>query len=360
LCARGRDGVENVSAVELAAGNQVQRGDEEADPSGDQHGVRRDVGKVGDGGVPVHQQRVDQADGERFAAKHDYGGRSVCRGVEAQGKSDRHGQCRCHISGQRPIDAHIHQCVAVGDALRSYDGAGRAAQRGRRQHPGEGGSNAVPAAGEVVAELVDEENAQQGNEKAKPVLNISGWSESHPQGHRSLSRTTGGRPSDKILHEPRAVGGCGDDADGQQEQRKAVFPEGRALEAGSLEVEQAQSSPEKRGLVALCRLHSSAGRRWRSVSDLAGAWSTALGRAGVQRMQFLARFETNGFARGYADFGAGAGIAADAGFAGADAENAKSAQFDALAGGQGLLEALEDRIHRGLRLGARQAVRSIT
>ena len=72
-------------------------------------------------------------------------------------------------------------------------------------------------------------------------------------------------------------------------------------------------------------------------------------------MQFLARFETNGLAGGYADFGTGAGIAADTGFAGADAENAKSAQFDALAGGQGLLEALEDRIHRGLRLGARQA-----
>ena len=72
-------------------------------------------------------------------------------------------------------------------------------------------------------------------------------------------------------------------------------------------------------------------------------------------MQFLARFEAYGLAGGYADFSAGAGIAADTGFAGADAENAKSAQFDALAGGQGLLEALEDRIHRRLCLGARQA-----
>jgi hypothetical protein len=72
-------------------------------------------------------------------------------------------------------------------------------------------------------------------------------------------------------------------------------------------------------------------------------------------MQFLARFEAHGFARGYAHFGAGAGIAADTGFPGADAENAKSAQFDALAGGQSLLQALENRIHRGLCLGARQA-----
>jgi hypothetical protein len=72
-------------------------------------------------------------------------------------------------------------------------------------------------------------------------------------------------------------------------------------------------------------------------------------------MKFLARFETNRFARGYADFGTGAGIAADTGFAGANAENAKTAEFDALACGQGLLQALEDRIHSGLRLGARQA-----
>jgi hypothetical protein len=55
---------------------------------------------------------------------------------------------------------------------------------------------------------------------------------------------------------------------------------------------------------------------------------------------------------GDADLGAGAGIAADAGLAGADAEDAKAAQLDAFAIRQSLLEALEDRIHRSLRLGA--------
>ena len=72
-------------------------------------------------------------------------------------------------------------------------------------------------------------------------------------------------------------------------------------------------------------------------------------------MQFLARLESYGFARGYAHFSAGAWVAADAGFAGANAEYAESAQFDALTCGQGLLQALEDRIHRGFSLGARQA-----
>jgi hypothetical protein len=70
-------------------------------------------------------------------------------------------------------------------------------------------------------------------------------------------------------------------------------------------------------------------------------------------MELFARLEANGLAGGYADFGTGAGISADAGFTGADAENAESAQFDALAGGESLFEALENRIHRGFRLGAR-------
>jgi hypothetical protein len=72
-------------------------------------------------------------------------------------------------------------------------------------------------------------------------------------------------------------------------------------------------------------------------------------------MKLLAWLEAYGFTRRDAHLGAGAGIAANAGFAGADAENAKSAQFDALTGGQGLLEALENGIHRSLRLGAGKA-----
>jgi hypothetical protein len=70
-------------------------------------------------------------------------------------------------------------------------------------------------------------------------------------------------------------------------------------------------------------------------------------------MELFARLEANGLAGGYADFGTGSGVAADAGFAGADAENAESAQFDALSGGKSLFETLENRIHRSFRLGSR-------
>ena len=77
--------------------------------------------------------------------------------------------------------------------------------------------------------------------------------------------------------------------------------------------------------------------------------------AGLQHMQFLAGFEAYSFAGGDADLGAGAGIAADAGFAGTDAEDAKAAQFDALAGCESLFEALEDGVHGSLSLGAGEA-----
>ena len=72
-------------------------------------------------------------------------------------------------------------------------------------------------------------------------------------------------------------------------------------------------------------------------------------------MQFLAWLEAHRLAGCDAHLGAGAGIAADAGLAGTDAEDAEAAQFDALAGGKSLLEALEYRIHGSLRLGAGQA-----
>jgi hypothetical protein len=72
-------------------------------------------------------------------------------------------------------------------------------------------------------------------------------------------------------------------------------------------------------------------------------------------VQFLPGLETHCFTRCDADLGSGARIATDAGFASANAENAKSAQFDTLTGSQGLFEALEDGIHSCLGLGAGEA-----
>jgi hypothetical protein len=72
-------------------------------------------------------------------------------------------------------------------------------------------------------------------------------------------------------------------------------------------------------------------------------------------VQFLAWLEAHGLARRDAYFGTGAGIAADASLASADAENAKASQFDAFAVGESLLQALENCVYSSLCLGAGQA-----
>jgi hypothetical protein len=59
-------------------------------------------------------------------------------------------------------------------------------------------------------------------------------------------------------------------------------------------------------------------------------------------LEFFAGLEANGFAGWDVDFFAGAGIAADAGLAGLDAEDAKAAELDTLAAAKSLLERFED------------------
>jgi hypothetical protein len=69
-------------------------------------------------------------------------------------------------------------------------------------------------------------------------------------------------------------------------------------------------------------------------------------------LEFFAGFEANGFAGRDADFFAGAGVAADAGFAGLDAENAEAAEFDALAAAESLLQGIKNGFDGLLGFGA--------
>ena len=59
-------------------------------------------------------------------------------------------------------------------------------------------------------------------------------------------------------------------------------------------------------------------------------------------MEFFAGLEADGLSGRNVDFFAGAGIAADAGLAGLDAEDAEAAELDALAAPEGLLEGFEN------------------
>lgn len=71
-------------------------------------------------------------------------------------------------------------------------------------------------------------------------------------------------------------------------------------------------------------------------------------------MELFARFEANGFTGGDGDFGSGTRIAADAGFAWTDIEDAEATQLDAVAFGKRLFQAFKYGIDRGFRLIARK------
>src|ERR1700758_2230637 len=77
--------------------------------------------------------------------------------------------------------------------------------------------------------------------------------------------------------------------------------------------------------------------------------------ASLQCMQFFTWFEAHGFSRRDADLSACPRIASDAGFAGANAENTKTAQLNALTCCQGLFQAFKHSVDRRFSLGAGQA-----
>lgn len=75
----------------------------------------------------------------------------------------------------------------------------------------------------------------------------------------------------------------------------------------------------------------------------------------VEQVQVFPWLEANGPARLDWDLRSGAWISSNSGFTGANAEHAKSAQFDSVSRCQGIFHALEHRIDSCFRLNARQA-----
>jgi hypothetical protein len=75
----------------------------------------------------------------------------------------------------------------------------------------------------------------------------------------------------------------------------------------------------------------------------------------IEEVEFFSWLEADGFARSDADFSSGAGIAADAGLARTDVENAEAAQLDTLSLGEGALEGFEYGIDGSFSLVALQA-----
>jgi hypothetical protein len=74
-----------------------------------------------------------------------------------------------------------------------------------------------------------------------------------------------------------------------------------------------------------------------------------------EQVEFLSRFEADGFAGRDADFGTGSRVASDACLSRLDVEYAEAAQFDAVAFSEGVLHGFEDGVNGGFRLDAWEA-----
>ena len=72
----------------------------------------------------------------------------------------------------------------------------------------------------------------------------------------------------------------------------------------------------------------------------------------VEEVQLFTGLEPDGLAGSDADLGASPRIAADAGLAWLDGEDAKAAKLDPVARDEGLLHGFEDGINSGLRFGS--------
>ena len=75
----------------------------------------------------------------------------------------------------------------------------------------------------------------------------------------------------------------------------------------------------------------------------------------VQEVKLFAGLEADCLSGDDADFGSGARVASNAGFAGLHGEDAEAAQFDAIAREHALLHAFEDGVHGGFSLDAGEA-----
>ena len=146
--------------------------------------------------------------------------------MEAEREADGDGDGGGEIACERPVEAHVHEGVAVGDAITDLDdGSGGAAEGRCGQYPGERSANLVVCAGEVVAELVDEQDAEErGRESPACDEHIGMVGEPSP-GPKVAVANDGWQAFKEVLHKPGAVSGCGDNADAEQEQGQAVLAE---------------------------------------------------------------------------------------------------------------------------------------
>jgi hypothetical protein len=103
------------------------------------------------------------------------------------------------------------------------DGAEGSAERGSGDDPGQCGAQAVRAARRVVAELMDQENAEQGERVSKTGGEESRVAKKPSPGPQVALARDGWQALEEVVHEPRAIHSCGDNAGEEKQHRQTIF-----------------------------------------------------------------------------------------------------------------------------------------
>jgi competence protein ComEC len=158
-----REGVEDVTTVELADRQEVERRSEQPEPGGDEERMEHHVASGG------KEQRIHQA-GEKTGREHqDTFSRRRVRHVRVPEAVDQDRQGGDE-TGDRSRHPHVEQRPPVGERSPDADDRPEGAEGvGSWKEEGGGGVDAVQAAGHVVPHLVHSEDEEHRGRIGKPV-----------------------------------------------------------------------------------------------------------------------------------------------------------------------------------------------
>jgi len=213
-----------MSAVELSSRDEIESGDEESHPAGDEDGVAESMVKGRQGVEQGGEKCVDEVECDGLAESYEE--------EESEGNGDEGSKVAC----DRAVDTHIDEGVAVWNASADEDdGPGGSAEGGSRQDEGQGRVDAVVPASEVVPELVSEQDAKQSDSERpslEELLRVLEQPWPWPE-VRVLGK--GGEAEAEVFHEARADGECGENTEQEQEKRKTHVLPGKDLGAHQMQ-----------------------------------------------------------------------------------------------------------------------------
>src|SRR5712692_6376788 len=152
------DRIKNVAAIELAGGKEVERRGEQAGPGGTADGVQEKIAGRNAGAKKMFQDPLEQGVAKEQGCAGLHSGNDF-RVPDADGQR---GNCQDEAD-DRAGEANVKQRAPIANRRTNLDkGAKRADESRRGNEVRIAGLDSMIAAGEPVAELVGQENAEQG------------------------------------------------------------------------------------------------------------------------------------------------------------------------------------------------------